>query len=221
MSLQFSTQCVENYNNEKQRTNNMNKKIIKSLTIFALGVSIGVAYHNDILSTGLGQSFSNDADGSNATSANTIYSVNESKIKLCFTPPSGCAARVAREIDQAMNSIRMQAYGLTHPEISKSLISAKQRGVDVSILLDRSNKDQKYSKMKELEAAGIEITIDKVPGIAHNKIIVIDGHKTITGSMNFTTSGDTRNAENVLFIDDVSIAKTYLQNWTHRRELSQ
>ena len=73
----------------------MNKKIIKSLTIFALGVSIGVAYHNDILSMNLGKS------SSNATNANTIYSVNASKIKLCFTPPSGCAARVAREIDQA------------------------------------------------------------------------------------------------------------------------
>ena len=89
----------------------------------------------------------------------------------------------------------MQAYGLTHPQIINALIKAKQRGVNVRILLDRSNLTQKHSKMKELEVVGIEVTIDKVPGIAHNKIIILDNHTTITGSFNFTVAADTRNAK--------------------------
>ncbi|XVN43650.1 MAG: phospholipase D-like domain-containing protein [Candidatus Rickettsia vulgarisii] len=42
----------------------------------------------------------------------------------------------------------------------------------------------------------------KVPGIAHNKIMIIDKSKVITGSFNFINSADKRNAENVLLIDN-------------------
>ena len=111
----------------------------------------------------------------------------------------------------------MQAYGLTHPQITNALIKAKQRGVNVRILLDRSNLTQKHSKMQLLEAVGIEVTIDRVVGIAHNKIIILDNRTTITGSFNFTVGASTRNAENVLIIDDRNIAGSYLQNWQYRK----
>ena len=61
---------------------------------------------------------------------------------------------------------------------------------------------------------------DKMPGIAHNKVIIIDKRKIITGSFNFTNAADTRNAENVLLIEDVNIAQIYLQNWLSRKAQS-
>lgn len=208
------------------------KKIIKLLTIFALGIGVGAIYHDDIISEispyleiakvlNSSNHNTNNVSDNPIASVQTTYGVHESKINLCFTPPSGCASRVVGAIENATTSIRMQAYGLTHPEIAMALVEAKKRGVDVSILLDRSNTTQKYSKMQELQAAGIAIVIDKVPGIAHNKIIIIDGHKTITGSFNFTTSADTRNAENVIIIDDEFVAKTYLQNWIRRERANR
>jgi phospholipase D len=145
-----------------------------------------------------------------------VHLVPESRIRLCFTPPQGCASLIADEINNSTDSIYMQAYGLTHPGIVYALIEAKKRGVDVWVLLDKSNETQKYSKMHELKAAGIEVSIDKVSGIAHNKVIILDKHKVVSGSFNFTTSADTRNAENVLIIDDENIASHYLQNWLDR-----
>jgi phospholipase D len=115
----------------------------------------------------------------------------------------------------------MQAYGLTHPEIINSLIKANERGVKVRVLLDRSNLTQKYSKIEELKQTGIEVGIDRVSGIAHNKIIIVDHHTTVTGSFNFTVSAAKRNVENVLIIQDNNIAHSYLQNWLARKSANQ
>ena len=38
-----------------------------------------------------------------------------------------------------------------------------------------------------------------------------------TGSFNFTRAADKRNAENVIIINDKSVANEYLQNWLNRK----
>ena len=44
-------------------------------------------------------------------------------------------------------------------------------------------------------------------------MIIIDGATVITGSFNFTTSAESRNAENLLVIRDPQIAEKYMSNW--------
>ena len=169
-------------------------KFGQTLIILLLGIAIGGTYHDDLQ---LAVNKLIDSTNSEIVSNVNKIKLDDSNVKLCFTPPTAtCGTMIADQINQAKSTIYMQAYGLTHPQIINALIKAKQRGVGVRVLLDRSNLTQKYSKMKELEAAGIEVTIDKVPGIAHNKIIILDNRTTITGSFNFTVSADTRNAEN-------------------------
>lgn len=141
-------------------------------------------------------------------------------ISTCFTPPSGCGAVIASRISKAQESIHVQAYGFTSGEIAKALINANNRGVKVRVLLDKSNIGAKYSKMRDLRKAGIEVLIDEVSGIAHNKIIIIDGSAVITGSFNFTTSADIRNTENVIIVQNKPLAQKYLQNWHARYEMS-
>ena len=51
--------------------------------------------------------------------------------------------------------------------------------------------------------------------------MVIDEHIVITGSFNFTRAADSRNAENVIIIDDSVVAKQYLQNWFSRKVKNQ
>ena len=58
--------------------------------------------------------------------------------------------------------------------------------------------------------SGIDISIDKVSGIAHNKVIILDESKVVTGSFNFTQSADSRNAENVIIVNDKERASKYL-----------
>ena len=106
---------------------------------------------------------------------------------------------------------------MTSPSIADALIAATARGIRVSILLDKSNLHDKWSQINLLKKAGIDVSIDKVSGIAHNKIMIIDHKKVITGSFNFTRSADSRNTENVIIIDDSKVAESYIQNWLSRK----
>ena len=176
------------------------KKIKHSLLGILFGVTIGMGY-DEYYGRSNWQSI--DIDGKNT--------------HVCFTPPKGCAYLIAREVAFAKNSIYMHAYGLTSKPIILELKQASKRGVKVRALLDSSNFSDRKTIYKEMKKAGIEIVLDKVPGIAHNKIMIIDGEKVITGSFNFTKSADTRNAENVLLVRDKNLAAIYLENWQARR----
>jgi len=146
--------------------------------------------------------------------------IGASEVNTCFTPPAGCGAVIAGLISKAQDSIYIQAYGFTSGEIAKALINAHERGVKVRVLLDKSNIGAKHSKMRDIRKAGIEVSIDKVSGIAHNKVIIIDKQKVITGSFNFTVGADIRNTENVIIVNDREVAKRYLENWYDRKSKS-
>jgi phospholipase D len=60
--------------------------------------------------------------------------------------------------------------------------------------------------------------MDIVPGIAHNKVMIIDEKKVITGSFNFTDAADKRNSENVIIIEDKETVKQYINNWYNRKK---
>jgi len=140
---------------------------------------------------------------------------------VCFTPPSGCGSLIAIEISKAVESIYVQAYGFTSSQIAEELVKAHDIGVKVRVLLDKSNLSSRYSKMREIEEAGIDVGIDRVSGIAHNKVMIIDHKKVITGPFNFTANADKNNAENVLILEDYMVAENYLQNWFKRKMKSQ
>ncbi len=184
-----------------------------------LGIAIGVTYQDGL--SLVVDKLANSVINQQFARVTTYAKLDNSKVNICFTPTAKCGQLIVDEINEAKSAIYMQAYGLTHPQIVDALIKAKQRKIEVRILLDRSNLTQKYSKIKELVESGIEVRIDNVSGIAHNKVIILDNLTVITGSFNFTVAADTRNAENVLIIDNSNIAQSYLQNWLYRSNKSE
>ena len=47
----------------------------------------------------------------------------------------------------------------------------------------------------------------------HHKVFIIDEEVVITGSMNPSKGGDTRNDENVLIIKDKEIARVFMEEY--------
>jgi phosphatidylserine/phosphatidylglycerophosphate/cardiolipin synthase-like enzyme len=95
------------------------------------------------------------------------------------------------------------------------LKEARQRGVDVKVILDKSN--ERKPDAASLHAHCIQPLVDDRVKIAHNKVIMIDGRHVITGSFNYTLAAQARNAENVLLIsDDPALAQAYAANWQKR-----
>ena len=143
------------------------------------------------------------------------------KIRAYFTPGHMVENAIAEEIGGAQREIRVQAYSFTNPVIVQALADAQMRGVDVMLLLDKSNRTQKYSATDYASHAGIPTLIDDRHAIAHNKIMIIDGTYVITGSYNFTRAAEKRNAENMVIIESGPIAEKYLQNWQKHQRHSQ
>jgi phosphatidylserine/phosphatidylglycerophosphate/cardiolipin synthase-like enzyme len=140
---------------------------------------------------------------------------------ICFTPGGSCTDLIVKALGEARSSILVQAYSFTSAPIAKALLDAHKRGLRVEVILDKSQRTEKYSSADFLANQGVPTTIDAEHAIAHNKIIIIDGEVVITGSFNFTKAAQEKNAENLLIIHDKALAAQYTKNWQMHAQHSQ
>jgi len=141
-------------------------------------------------------------------------------VVVCFSPEEDCTAFAVDAIDRAESQILVNAYGLTTSSSTvKALVRAKQRGVDVKLISDRTTPCERNSGINPLARAGIPIWIDHGARIAHAKSMVIDAKVTLTGSMNWT-GGAAYNSENLNLVASPTIAAAYAGHWHQRLALS-
>ena len=119
---------------------------------------------------------------------------------------------VIQAIDDANESLYLAAYQYTSKDIIQRVIAAKERGVKVFVLLDRTQKNG--DSQATMVTSGIDCRIDQRFRIMHHKFIIIDGKHIETGSFNYSANADRVNAENALYLKDVpDIATQYQQQW--------
>ena len=141
--------------------------------------------------------------------------------QVYFSPKGGCTEAIVKNLDQAERYVLVQAYSFTSKPIAEALVNAHKRGVKVKVLLDKSQRNGKGSKLSLLAEAGIPVSIDTKHSIAHNKVMIIDGVTVITGSFNFTNAAEDKNAENLLVIRDKVVARKYRNNWNSHSKHSE
>ena len=130
-----------------------------------------------------------------------------------FTPPANAVTAIIKAIDASEREVLVQAYGFTHNGIAQALVRAHQRGVSVRVLLDKKSASSNRYVIGVLQNAQIHVRQDGKHAIAHNKVMVIDLRTVITGSLNFTNSAATRNAENFLILKSDDLAQQYRLQW--------
>lgn len=138
---------------------------------------------------------------------------------LCFSPNGHCERKILHLIHRAHKSLALQSYSFTSSKIANALIDAKQHGVNVRVIADRSLFDpaNRHSRIQSLIHAGIPVWVDHRVNIQHNKVIVADSRWVETGSYNYTVSANRYNAENVLIIDSPTLAAQYFAYWQRRK----
>ncbi len=140
-------------------------------------------------------------------------------LDVYFSPNGGCTQAVVRELTAATASVRIQAYSFTSAPIAQAVVEARRRGVAIEVVLDKSNRTDKYTAATFLRNQGVDVRIDARHAIAHNKVMIIDDRVVITGSFNFTRAAEERNAENLLIIRNApGVIERYLANFrTHQQ----
>lgn len=143
-------------------------------------------------------------------------------MEVFFSPRGGATEAVVREIASARSEVLVQAYSFTSAPIAKALLDARKRGVRIEVVLDKSQRKERYSSADFLAHGGIPTYIDTRHAIAHNKVMIIDRSTLITGSFNFTKAAEEKNAENLLLIrHNRPLVERYLRNLEEHRDHSE
>ena len=154
-------------------------------------------------------------------SGNTILSAAQPStgtIQPYICPSDACAHQLISLIDGAKSSVHVMIYSLTLQEIADALVRAKQRGLDVRVLADKTQAGISSEKVTYLIAHGVPVKIVDIPGygIFHHKVTIVDGNIVALGSFNYTENASERNAENLEIIRDPATTKKLeqeFQNW--------
>jgi phosphatidylserine/phosphatidylglycerophosphate/cardiolipin synthase-like enzyme len=155
-----------------------------------------------------------------ATSANAVAlspTSNEGAIAVFFTDPNAAGARSIRggpdedlrsAIEDAHVSIDIAIYDLDLYGIRDALIAAKERGVQVRLVVESDNyfpwELERYTRVE------IPVVGDSDPDAMHDKFVIIDRYEVWTGSVNYTVSDIYNNRNNLLQLQSIELAENYL-----------
>lgn len=129
--------------------------------------------------------------------------------------PGDAEALVVQTIDSARQSIEVAAYSFTSRPVASALLRARDRGVTVRIVADKSQRTARYTSVRYLARQGVPVRIDSRYAIMHDKFLVIDSRTVETGSFNYTRAATFRNAENVVVIENApAVAAAYGREWS-------
>ena len=156
-------------------------------------------------------------------SAREIAPSPHATYEALFTPGDTIDVHLATLIDGARDEVLVNAFTFTNRRIARSLSAARARGVRVEIVADRAQSlDSPGSAVPALAREGVAVWLDGSFAAAHNKVLIVDAGTSnaaiATGSYNYTTAAQQRNAENVLIVRrDPALAQQYRANFIRLR----
>ena len=146
--------------------------------------------------------------------ADQSITVNGTPIQVVFTSEDGALEdAIIPTVSTAQSSIRFLAFSFTDYPLAKAMIDRAATGVDVKGVFEKVGSETEYAELRTLYCAGVPVRQDGNPSFLHHKVIIVDEHIVITGSLNFSTSAEESNDENVIILDNPEIAKLYIQEF--------
>ena len=101
----------------------------------------------------------------------------------------------------------MAMYSFSISKVADALVQAKGRGIPVELVMESDNMDS--AAVKQMISAGIPIRGDHVVSLMHDKFLVIDNRIIWTGSMNLTYTSLCEDLNNLVRIEDPTLAGKY------------
>jgi cardiolipin synthase len=111
--------------------------------------------------------------------------------------------RIIEEIDKAQKNIRIAMFTWTHPKLTSAIIQAKERGVDVDIIIDKNSYEARELQ-KKFKSNGVKCRLSKKEALLHHKFAFVDDHLLIMGSANWTRSAFTINSDCYILLNELN-----------------
>ena len=132
---------------------------------------------------------------------------------ILFSAEDHAVSNLIALVNDAKTSIRFLAFSFTDYPLAKAMIDRTLGGVDVRGVYETFGSNSIGSELKTFRCAQVPVRQDGNGSFLHDKIIIIDDSIVVTGSLNFSSSADDENEENVVIVDNPEIAALYLQEF--------
>lgn len=148
--------------------------------------------------------------------------------------PDDLLDAIVNFIDGTKKRLYIAVQELDSRAIAEAIIRAKQRKVQVRLVLEADYLIAKTQREKPFEPGGsheinrflhnailrakIRVNSDFNPKIFHQKFIIRDSESVLTGSTNFTDTGTFQNLNHIIIIHDKDIARIYYREFREIRQ---
>jgi phosphatidylserine/phosphatidylglycerophosphate/cardiolipin synthase-like enzyme len=130
-----------------------------------------------------------------------------------FSPFDRCERVVLKELFTVQKTCLISCYGLTNQPITMRLIELHRRGIIVIVCVDKLQAASRSDQTRTLKAAGIAVIIKPSSTLEHNKLMVLDNERVITGSWNFSASADKQDNTLLVITHDAPTVQAFASAW--------
>ena len=137
----------------------------------------------------------------------TIYA----KTEVLFSPRGSIKDAIIQNITSSRGTIDVTAFTFTSGDIAEALYQAKERGVEVRVIIDQTQDAKSYPVLRFLKEEGLDLQFLKgnVGGSMNNAFVIFDDKLLVTGSYTWTEYAEKFNYENAIFIDESDVVEKY------------
>jgi phosphatidylserine/phosphatidylglycerophosphate/cardiolipin synthase-like enzyme len=131
-----------------------------------------------------------------------------------FSSQGSFGETVKEAIRGTKEQLTVAMYGFDNTELGDELLQLAKKGVRVRLKIDTARNGSKkiVTLINKLRGAGVVVQTVAPGGRNHNKFVIIDGKRVLTGSYNWTLRSE-RNWENLIILDCPELAKAYENEW--------
>lgn len=126
----------------------------------------------------------------------------EPKIQNCFTPEQDGIKTLVDAIDEAKRVIRIQAEMIASEALADALVRARERRVDIKVLLNRRHVLADDSQAGRLHEAGVAVLVDRSEIESRVNTIIIDLSTLITGTLRFSDAEQKTRSDSLMILTD-------------------
>lgn len=139
-------------------------------------------------------------------------------LRAYFVPVDDVHGVLLAVLEAAQRSIHVSMYGFTDEELLVTLLGRYAAGVSLQVTLDQSQSrgpvEAALLAAHPLPAGTTAIGHSEKDQIIHHKVCVVDGLTVVTGSTNWSHSGEYEEDNDLLVIETPTLAATYTARLT-------
>ena len=130
-------------------------------------------------------------------------------VESYFAPEDKVAEKILPRLQAAKTKIDFMSFSFTDDDLGQAVLDRAKAGVKVRGVFENTGSETKYSEYGKMDQAKLDVWQDGNPYLMHHKVFIIDDKTVVLGSFNFSQNAETENDENLIIVDDPSLAAQF------------